>query len=64
MTDSPSLKYGSKSWEDDASFIETDCFNKTLKHTDLMKTSAFVDWRKYSSNLEVDPATMLKRVLG
>lgn len=67
MTTSPALKYGSRGWEDTKP-------TRTVSYDDLLKEEpgqekevewhrGMVDWRRFSSNLDVDPADILKQVL-
>ena len=66
MTTSPALKYGSKGWEDkkptQTAIVDGPCEEKQADK-DGIEWHRMADWRRFSSNLDVDPAEILKRVL-
>ncbi|MDO4746854.1 MAG: hypothetical protein Q4A70_00710 [Candidatus Saccharibacteria bacterium] len=65
MTNSPALKYGSKGWEDESPSQQISSLESTAEESDgKIKWHRMTDWRAFSTNLDVDPALLLRRVLG
>lgn len=62
MTTSPTLKYASSSWKD-ISRQNTFDIEKEEKSTEENLKVHKKGWEKYSSQLDVDLAQMLKRIL-